>query len=96
MRCRRVGLECEVVKYEVGKGLEDGYELFSDAIIKGWIVTDNLVKITKANGRILCPYVAHRRGRTFIGEGDYIIIEADGSKHVCGEDKIWKRFEKLE
>ena len=31
--------------------------------------------------------------RTFINEGDYIIIDEDGTKHVCGEDKIFTRYE---
>ena len=96
MKCRRTAIEAEVIQYEVGKNMEDGFELLVDVIIKGWIVTDFLVKITRENGDIVCPYINHRRGRTFIGEGDYIIFEADGTKHVCGADKIWKRFEKTE
>ena len=32
----------------------------------------------------------------FIGEGDYIVLQADGTKHVCGADKVWKRFEKID
>lgn len=95
MRCKRAGLEAEVVKYEVGKGLEDGVELWSDVVTKGWIVTDFLVKITREDGTVVCPYITHRRGRTFIGEGDYIIMEDDGSKHVCGADKVWSRYEEI-
>ena len=30
MKSRRIPLESEVDKYEVGKGMEDGFELFSD------------------------------------------------------------------
>ena len=45
MKSRRIPLESEVDKYEVGKGMEDGFELFSDVVTKGWIVTDSLVKI---------------------------------------------------
>lgn len=96
MRCRRTGLECEVKKYEFGKGMEDGFELFSEVVTKGWIETEHLLCIKREDGSIVCPYIKHRRGRNFIWENDYIITEADGSKHVCGEDKIWKRFEKLE
>lgn len=96
MKCRRTGLKADVFKYESGKGLEDGFELWSDVVIKGWIVTDFLVKEKREDGTIVCPYIKHRRGRTFIGEGDYIIIEEDGMKHVCGEDKVWDRFEKIE
>ena len=93
MKCRRTSIEAEVVKYEQGKGLEDGYELWSDIVTKIWIVTDSLIKVTKPDGSILCPYISHRRGRTFINEGDYIIIDEDGTKHVCGEDKIFTRYE---
>ena len=81
---------------EVGKGMEDGFELFSDVVTKGWIVTDSLVKIERPDGTIVCPYIKHRRGRTFIGEGDYIIVQQDGTKNVCGADKVWTRYEKPE
>ena len=96
MKYRRTPIEADVIKYEIGKNLEDGFELWADIVTKGWIVTDFLVKITKENGGIVCPYIKHRRGRTFIGEGDYIILEADGTKHVCGADKVWQRFEENE
>jgi len=96
MKSRRIALEADVVKYEPGNGLEDGVERWADVVTKGWIVTDFLVKLTREDGSIVCPYILTRRGRIFIGEGDYIIIDADGTKHVCGENKIWKRYEKLE
>ena len=35
MKSRRIPLESEVDKYEVGKGMEDGFELFSDVVTKG-------------------------------------------------------------
>lgn len=95
MKCRRTPIEAEVVKYEQNKGLEDGYELWSDIVTKIWIVTDSLIKVTRPDGSIVCPYIYHRRGRTFISEGDYIIIDEDGTKHVCGEDKIFKRYEPI-
>ena len=95
MNYRRTPIEADVFKYEIGKGMEDGFELCADVVTKGWIVTDFLVKITREDGRIVCPYITHRRGRTFIGEGDYIIVEADGTKHVCGADKVNERFEKI-
>lgn len=94
MKCVRTALEAEVVKYETGKDMEDGFELWSDVVTKGWIVTDSLIKITREDGKIVCPYIRHRRGRTFIAEEDYVIIDADGTKHVCGEDKIFKRYTK--
>lgn len=95
MRSRRVGLEADVVKYEPGQGMEDGVELWAEVVIKGWIITDFLIKLEREDGTIVCPYVKTRRGRVFIGEGDYIIKDDDGTKHVCGADKIWKRYEKI-
>ena len=77
MKSRRIPLESEVDKYEVGKGMEDGFELFSDVVTKGWIVTDSLVKIERP-------------------DGDYIIVQQDGTKNVCGADKVWTRYEKPE
>lgn len=96
MKSRRVALTADVNKYEIGKGMEDGFELWSDVVTKGWIVTDFLVKIKREDGTIVCPYILNRRGRVFIGDGDYIVRDEDGSKHVCGADKIWQRYEKLE
>ena len=96
MKCIRAAIEAEVEKYEVGKGLEDGFELMADVITKGWIVTDSLVQVQKENGSIVCPYIVHRRGRTFIGEGDYIITDSDGTKHVCGADKIFRLYQIVE
>lgn len=96
MRSRRIGLEADVVKYEIDSGLEDGVELWAKVVTQGWIVTDFLIKLEKEDGTIVCPYITTRRGRVFIGEGDYIITDADGTKHVCGADKIWKRYEKLD
>lgn len=96
MKCKRAELTADVMKYEVGMGMEDGFELWPDVVTKGWIVTDFVFKITRDDGKIVCPYIKNRRGRTFIGEGDYIIVDEDGTKHVCGSDKIWNRYCKLE
>lgn len=96
MKCKRSALECDVIKYEPDKNLEDGFELFTDVVTKGWIIADRLIKITFPDGNIMCPYISHRRGKTFINENDYIIVDSDGTKHVCGEDKVWSRFEKVE
>lgn len=96
MKCTRVSMESDVIKYEVGKGLEDGFELWTDVVTTGWIVTDTLIKVQREDGVIVCPYILHRRGRTFINEGDYIISDADGTKHVCGEDKVFSRYAKPE
>ena len=96
MKCIRTALESEVEKYEVGKNMEDGFELWSDVVTKGWIVTDSLVRITRDNGTVVCPYITTRRGRTFIAEGDYIIRDSDGTKLVCGEDKVFNRYQKID
>ncbi len=95
MKCRRVGLEAEIQKYEVGMGLEDGFASWTDVVTQGWIVTDFLVKIKREDGSIVCPYIKNRRGYTFIGESDYIVTDEDGTRHVCGSDKIWKRYEEV-
>lgn len=95
MKCRRVPMEADVEEYQPGKGLEDGFELFTDVVTKGWIITDNLVKIEDKEGRVYSPYIATSRGRTFICEGDYIVIDADGTHHCCSRDKIFKRYEKI-
>ena len=95
MKCRRIALDAEVVKYKLGKNLEDGFEPYSDVVTKGWFITDNLIQIKQDNGLIVSPYIIDRRGRIFICKGDYVIIDSDGTKHVCGEDKIFSRYEKL-
>lgn len=96
MRYRRKGLEVEAVQYEPGKGLEDGFELFTDVIIRGWITTEFLVKIKREDGAMICPFICNKRGRIFIGENDYIIKEGDGERHVCGAEKFQTRFEIIE
>ena len=96
MKCRRVGILADVRKYEYGKGMEDGFESWAEVVTRAWIITDFLVKIKREDGSIVCPYLSTRRGKVFIGEEDYIVIDEDGTKHVCGSDKIWKRYEKVE
>ena len=96
MKCMRVAFEADVEKYEAGKGMEDGFELWTDVVTRGWFVTDSLVQIKKENGAIVCPYILHKRGKTFIGEGDYIITESDGSRHVCGGEKVFYRYKPVE
>lgn len=96
MKCIRASLTADVYKFEFDKGLEDGYELWADVVTQGFIVTDSLIKVTSENGDIVCPYINHRRGRTFIENNDYIIIDSDGTKHVCGEDKIFNRYTPIE
>lgn len=95
MKCKRVDLEANVEKYIIGQGMEDGFEKWSEVVTQGWIVTDFLIKIEQPDGTIVCPYIKNRRGYTFIGEGDYIVVDSDGTKHVCGKDKIWNRYKQL-
>lgn len=96
MRCIRTPIKSTVYKYELGKGFEDGFEPYSEVVTKGWFVTDNLVKVTRDNGLIVCPYINHRRGRTFVCENDYVIVDDDGTKHLCGHDKIFDRYDIIE
>lgn len=95
MKCRRIPLEAEVFPYELEQGLEDGFELFSNVVTREWTVNHALIKITREDGSVVCPYITHRRGRTFIEEGDYIIKDSDGTKHICGADKIFNRYERI-
>lgn len=92
----RKALEVQAFKYEVGKGMEDGFELLTKVITNGWITPSNLIEITQPDGKIVCPFIENKRGRLFIRNGDYIIIEGDNEKHVCGGEKFHNRFEDIE
>lgn len=92
----RKSFHVKAVKYETGKGMEDGFEMFSKVVTNGWVVADGLVKITRPDGNIVCPFIENRRGAAFIREGDYIIYEQDGERHVCGKDKFSSRFEPVQ
>lgn len=88
----RNSLEVGAVKYQTDQGLEDGYEMFSKVVTNGWVVSDGIIRITRPDGIVVCPFIQNRRGIIFIREGDYIIYEEDGERHVCGEDKFRIRF----
>lgn len=88
----RVSLEVKAAKYEPGKGMEDGFELWTKVVTNGWIVTEGLIKVQREDGSIVCPFIQNRRGLIFIREGDYIIYEDGGERHCCGEDKFDSRF----
>lgn len=96
MKYERASLEVDVDKYEAGKGLEDGFQLWSNVVTNGWITTESLVKIKRDDGSIVCPFIQNKRGLVFIREGDYIIKEGDNERHVCGAEKFEKRFKKIE
>ena len=40
---KRAEMIVEAQKYEIGAGMEDGFELWADVVTKGWIVTDFLI-----------------------------------------------------
>lgn len=88
----RSSFEVEAIQYEVGKGIEDGFMPWSSVVTNGWIVTDKLVKVTREDGIVVCPFIQNRRGIIFIREGDYIIKEMDEERHACGSDKFSERY----
>lgn len=96
MRYLRAELEVEAIQYKPGKGLEDGFEQWSKLITNGWINTDGLIRLTKPNGSVVCPFIQNRRGVIFLQENDYIICEADGERHVCSAGKFSARFRLLQ
>lgn len=95
MKYQRLSFEVDAIQYEFGKGIEDGFELWSTVVTNGWVNTDRLFQITKDDGKIVCPFITNRRGNIFIREGDYVISEQDGERHVCGADKFHDRFKPL-
>lgn len=92
---KRVSLEIEAIQYELGKGLEDGFEQYSKVVTNGWIVAEGLIQVTRPDGAVVCPFIQNRRGVIFIREGDYIIYENGGERHVCGKDKFNSRFKEI-
>ncbi|MEI3227278.1 MAG: hypothetical protein V8S39_09450 [Lachnospiraceae bacterium] len=93
---QRASFLVEAEKYEPGKGMEDGFCLWTDVITKGWISTDGLIKITRPDGSVVCPFIQNRRGMIFIRENDYIIYEEGGERHCCGGDKFHLRFQETD
>lgn len=92
MKCLRKPLEVDVVLYELDKGIEDGFEAWADIITHSCINTQRLVKVQREDGTIVCPYIENRRGRSYIQDGDYIITEEDGNRHVCNQASFQTRF----
>lgn len=92
----RAPLRVEAIEYSPGKGIEDGFELWTKVITNGWINNDNLIQIEREDGQLVCPFIENKRGRIFIRKGDYIIFEADNEKHVCGADKFELRYQPLD
>ena len=92
---KRAPLTVTAAPQEIGKGMEDGFRLYSQVITNDGLVVEGLVKLEREDGSIVCPYVRNRRGVVFIREGDYIICEDGDEKHVCGEDKFRQRFQEI-
>ncbi len=92
---KRVPLTVTAAPYEIEKGMEDGFRLYSQVITNDGLVLDGLIKVEREDGSIVCPYVRNRRGVVFIHEGDYIICEDGDEKHVCGADKFHLRFKEI-
>lgn len=95
MKYYRTPIKADITKYEAGKHLEDGHELYSLVVTHNNVECNNLVQET-INGQVMCPYILTRRGKTFINQNDYIVIEEDGTKLACGEDKVNKRYALIE
>lgn len=92
----RASLIVDAAQYEINKGMEDGFELYTKVVTNGWISPENLIQITRPDGSIVCPFIQNRRGVIFLRQGDYIITENDNERHVCGADKFAKRFKPVE
>lgn len=93
MKYIRRTTEVEAAQYELNKGMEDGFMPWTSVVTNGWISTEKLIQITREDGVVVCPFIQNRRGMTFLREGDYIIKEKDGERHVCGEDKFGNRYQ---
>ena len=50
---KRNTFEVEAVKYEVGKGIEDGFMPWTSILTNGWVSTDKLIKITREDGTVV-------------------------------------------
>lgn len=96
MNYKRTSLPVDAIPYQLNAGIEDGYELWSKIVVNGWIKTDKLIKVTRKDGTVVCPYIDTRRGRSFIQYGDYIVTEEDGDRIVCGEDKFPRRYQPVD
>ena len=95
MKYRRSSIEVEAAPYELDKGMEDGFMPWTSIVTNGWISTEKLIKITREDGVVVCPFIQNRRGMIFLREGDYIITENDQERHVCGKDKFHNRYHEV-
>ena len=93
---RRKPLEVDAIAYELGKGMEDGFMPWTSVVTNVWTVTENLIKFTREDGVVVCPFIRNRRGLVVLREGDYIVTEKDMERHVCGKDKFFQRYSPAE
>lgn len=96
MKYMRSSIEVEAAPYELDKGMEDGFMPWTSIVTNGWVATENLIKIKREDGVVVCPFIQNRRGMVFLREGDYIIKEKDAERHVCGKDKFHNRYHAVE
>ena len=54
---KRAPLTVTAAPYEIGKGMEDGFRLYSQVITNDGLVVEGLVKLEREDGSIVCPYV---------------------------------------
>ncbi len=95
-RYTRSSFEVEAVQYELGKGIEDGMMPYTAVVTAGWVNAEHLIKVTQPDGMVVCPFIRSRRGLIFLREGDFVIKEQDQDRHVCGQDKFYKRYRPIE
>jgi len=93
---RRTALTVEAVKYETGKGIEDGFALWKDVVLHGYTENDHIIKITRPDKTVVSPYIQSSRGAIYLREGDYIIKDRDGSRHCCGARTFNDRYQLIE
>lgn len=94
MKCLRKEMLADVIPYELDKDMEDGFIPYEKVIMNGFVDLNGLIVVDKGKGPV-CPYIRTKRGFTFFKKGDYLIIDQDGTKHVCGRDKVFNRYQKM-
>ena len=60
-RYTRAPLEVTAMKYELGKGMEDGFRLFAQIVTNEGLNTENIVTVTRYDGTVVFNYVDIRR-----------------------------------
>ena len=63
----RTPLIVDAKQYEIGKGMEDGFELYTRIITNGWICHDNLIQHIRPDGTVVCPFIQYGRSEERYG-----------------------------